>query len=150
MFATKFQVIGELKSYQLTGKVLARFELDARQLSAFASTSIEGNPLALTDVKRVLKSAKEHVGDTEREVLNYNHSLQVLYSSVRKDTFKLNIATLEKTQKRVVDGLMDNPADCGRMRQAPVVIRTPRKIDEIIFIPPDAKDVKKSKNQYLD
>lgn len=137
------EVIGEVKSYQLTGKALARLELDARQLSTFASTSIEGNPLALTDVKRVLKSSKEHIRDTEREVLNYNHALQVLYSSVRKDTFKLNIATLEKTQKRVVDGLIDNPADCGRMRQAPVVIRNPRKIAEVVFIPPDAKDVKK-------
>jgi hypothetical protein len=50
------EVIGEVKSYQLTGKALARLELDARQLSTFASTSIEGNPLALTDVKRVLKA----------------------------------------------------------------------------------------------
>ena len=125
------EVIGEVKSYQLSGKVLARLELDARQLSTHASTSIEGNPLALTDVKRVLKSNKEHIRDTEREVLNYNLALQVLYSSVRKGTFKLNISTLEKTQKQVVDGLMDNPADCGRLRQAPVLIRNPRKIDEL-------------------
>lgn len=136
------EVIGEVKSYQLSGKALARLELDARQLSTHASTSIEGNPLALTDVKRVLKSNKEHIRDTEREVLNYNHALQVLYSSVRKGTFKLNISTLEKTQKQVVDGLMDNPADCGRLRQAPVLIRNPRKTDEVVFIPPDAKDVK--------
>ena len=136
------EVIGEVKSYQLTGKALARLELDARQLSTHASTSIEGNPLALTDVKRVLKSNKQHIRDTEREVLNYNQALQVLYRSVRKGTFKLNISTLEKTQKRVVDGLMDDPADCGRLRQAPVLIRNPRKIDEVVFIPPDAKDVK--------
>ena len=136
------EVIGEVKSYQLTGKALARLELDARQLSTHASTSIEGNPLALTDVKRVLKSNKQHIRDTEREVFNYNQALQVLYRSVRKGTFKLNISTLEKTQKRVVDGLMDDPADCGRLRQAPVLIRNPRKIDEVVFIPPDAKDVK--------
>jgi Fic family protein len=137
------EAIGELKSYQLTAKALARLELDARQLSTFASTSIEGNPLALTDVKRVLKSNKEHIRDTEREVLNYDQALQVLYSSVKKGAFKLNITTLEKTQKQVVDGLMDNPADCGRLRQAPVIIRNPREIDEVVFIPPDAKDVKK-------
>lgn len=136
------EVVGEVKSYQLTGKALARLELDARQLSTHASTSIEGNPLALTDVKRVLKSNKQHIRDTEREVLNYNQALQVLYSSVRKGSFKLNISTLEKTQKSVVDGLMDNPSDCGRLRQAPVLIRNPRKIDEVVFIPPDAKDVK--------
>ena len=62
------EVIGEVKSYQLSAKALARLELDASQLSSHASTSIEGNPLALTDVKRVLKSNKEHIRDTEREV----------------------------------------------------------------------------------
>jgi Fic family protein len=143
------EVIGEVKSYQLTGKALARLELDARQLSTFASTSIEGNPLALTDVKRVLKSSKEHIRDTEREVLNYNHALQVLYASVRKGTFKLDIATLEKIQNQVVDGLMDNPVECGRMRQAPVIIRNPRKTNEVIFIPPDAKDVKKLTSELM-
>jgi len=75
------EVIGEVKSYQLTGTALARLALDARQLSTFASTSIEGNPLALTDVKRVLKSSKESIRDTEREVLNYNNALQVFFVS---------------------------------------------------------------------
>ncbi len=136
------EAIGEVKSFHLSGTALAQLELDARQLSSYASTSIEGNPLPLTDVKRVLKSHKKHIRESEREILNYNKALQTLYKAVRSGVFKLNIATLEKVQKQVVDGLMDNPVDYGQLRQAPVIIRNPRKVDEVVFIPPDAKDVR--------
>jgi len=51
------EAMGEIRSFHLTGKALAKLELDARELSSFASTSIEGNPLALTDVKRMLYSS---------------------------------------------------------------------------------------------
>ncbi len=133
--------IGEIKSFNLTEKALAKLELNARELSSYASTSIEGNPLPLTDVKRLLKTKSSHIRDTEREVLNYNKALKKLYKAVKSKTFKLNISTIEKIQAQVVDGLMDNPADCGRLRQAPVIIRNPRKIDQIVFLPPDVKDV---------
>lgn len=142
--------IGEIKSFSLTGKALAKLELEARELSSFASTSIEGNPLALTDVKYLLKNKKEHIRDTEQEVLNYNKALQKLYTAVGAKKFKLNIATLEKTQKQVVDGLMDNPADIGHLRQAPVVIRNPRKLDEFVFLPPEAKDVEALTKEMFD
>ncbi len=44
---------------------------------------------------------------------------------------------------------MDNPADCGHLRQAPVIIRNPRIPDEVVFIPPDAKDVRKLITELL-
>ncbi len=135
------EAIGEIRSSRLSDVVLAKQEWEARELSTHASTSIEGNPLGLTEVKRLLKSGKEQVRDTEREVVNYNAALQALYSDVRENRFKLNVATLEKVQSEVVAGLMDNPAECGRLRRSPVVIRNPRKLDEIIYIPPDSKDV---------
>jgi Fic family protein len=127
----------------LSDQDLAKLEIEARELSSYASTSIEGNPLPLTDVKRLLKTRKEHVRDTEREVLNYNKALQFLYADVRSNKFQLDIKTLENIQGQVVHGLMDNPAHCGILRKAPVIIRNPRKIDEIVFIPPDSKDVRK-------
>jgi Fic family protein len=136
------EAMGRIKSYPLTKKTLARLQLDARELSIFASTSIEGNPLALTDVKRLLKTQKTKIRDTEREVLNYNNSLQTLYQAVRSDTFTLDIPTLERVQQQVTQDLMDNPAECGHLRQAPVIIRNPRNMNEIVFIPPDAKDVR--------
>lgn len=135
--------LGELKSIHLSDQDLAELEIEARELSSYASTSIEGNPLPLTDVKRLLKTHKENVRDTEREVLNYNKALQSLYADLRSGKFRLDIKTLEKIQGQVVQGLMDDPAHCGALRKAPVIIRNPRKIDEIVFIPPDSKDVKK-------
>lgn len=141
--------LGELKSFHLSNQDLAKLEIEARELSSYASTSIEGNPLPLTDVKRLLKTQKESVRDTEREVLNYNKALQSLYASVRSGKFKLDIKTLEKIQEQVVSGLMDNPAHCGALREAPVIIRNPLKIDEIVFIPPDIKDVRKLTGDLL-
>jgi len=137
------EALGEIKSFTLTDKALARLELKARELSSFASTSIEGNPLPLTDVKRLLKSRPTNIRDTEREVLNYNKALQSLHKSVRSKSFKLNFSTFEKLQAQIVKGLMENPVDCGRLRQEPVIIRNPRKPDQIVFIPPDSKDVKR-------
>jgi len=134
--------LGELRSFHLSDQDLAKLEIEARELSSYASTSIEGNPLPLTDVKQLLKSNKENIRDTEREVLNYNKALQTLYKEVRSDRFQLNVKTIENIQGQVVDGLMDNPAHCGALREAPVIIRNPRKIDEIVFIPPDSKDVR--------
>ncbi len=135
--------LGELKSFHLSDQDLTELEIEARELSSYASTSIEGNPLPLTDVKRLLKTQKEYVRDTEREVLNYNNALQCLYADVRSGKFTLDIKTLEKIQGQVVHGLMDNPAHYGKLRKAPVIIRNPRKVDEIVFIPPDSKDVRK-------
>jgi len=135
--------LGELKSFHLTDQDLAKLEIEARELSSYASTSIEGNPLPLTDVKRLLKTQKEKLRDTELEVLNYNKALQSLYADVRSGKFKLDIKTLEKIQGQVVHGLMDNPAHCGALREAPVIICNPREINEVVFIPPDSKDVRK-------
>jgi Fic family protein len=144
------EAIGEIKSFGMTQKTLARLELEARELSSYASTSIEGNPLPLTDVKKLLKTRKDHLRDAEREVFNYNKALQKLYTAVRSGKFTLNLTTLKEIQKQVIDGFMDNPEECGHIRQAPVVIRNPRKIDEIIFIPPDAQDVTALLNEMND
>jgi Fic family protein len=141
--------LGEIKSYSLSNQELVKLEIEARELSSYASTSIEGNPLPLTDVKHLLKTNKKNIRDTEREILNYNKALQSLYADVRSGKFQLNVKTLEKVQAQVVDGLMDNPSHCGTLRKAPVIIRNPQKIDEIVFIPPDSKDVRKLTSDLL-
>ncbi len=141
---------GEIKSKSLAPTTIAKLELNARALSSYASTSIEGNPLPLTDVKQLLKAKKHHIRDTEREVLNYNNTLQTLYQSVRDGSFILSTKSIEQVQKKVTNGLMDNPIHCGVIRNDPVIIRNLRKVDEIIFIPPDAKDVSKLLVRLLD
>ena len=134
--------IGEIRAQRLNVKTIAKLELAARELSSHASTSIEGNPLPLTDVKQLLKTKKEYIRGTEREVLNYNPALQKLYKAVNTKQFDLSITLIEQVQEQVVETLMDNPAHCGSLRQDPALIRDPKNPYNIVFLPPDVKDVK--------
>lgn len=133
--------IGEIKALGLSSNMLARLEREARELSTHASTSIEGNPLPLTDVKRLLKANPSHIRDTEREILNYNTALQTIHASVKAGKFRLDIPAMETIQAIVVDGLMANPVHIGNLRKEPVLIRDPRRPGDIVFVPPDHTDV---------
>ena len=155
MFCPKYQIrnrllktireIGEtlaiIKTRRLTAPAIAKLTLDARSLSSYASTSIEGNPLPLTDVKRLIKQSPKQIRDTEREVLNYNQALGWVQTQVKTGKFQLSAKTFAKVQGMVVDGLMDNPFDIGRLRQRAVVIRDPRDPNKTVFMPPDHGDV---------
>lgn len=135
------EALGSIQAQGLSEPALARLAIEARSLSSFASTSIEGNPLPLTDVKRLLKTSPSQVRDTEREVLNYNRALEWVYEAVSSGQFEITTKTWCKVQGMVIDGLMPNPYDVGHLRQKPVVIRDPRTPDSIVFIPPDHGDV---------
>lgn len=156
MFSPNYQIrnrllktireIGEtlaiIKTRRLTAPTIAKLTLDAQSLSSYASTSIEGNPLPLTDVKRLIKQSPKQVRDTEREVLNYNQALQWVQTQVETGKFQLSAKTFAKIQGMIVDGLMDNLFDIGKIRQRPVIIRDPRDPNKTAFIPPDHGDVK--------
>lgn len=143
------EALGEVRSFHFQRNSIAFFEDQARVLSTFASTSIEGNPLPLTDVKQLLKKRPEYIRDTEREILNYNQALQYVYQRVRQNDFHLSRQFIEYSQQMIVDGLMDNPEEIGKLRQRAVVIRHPQQIDCIIFIPPDYQDVPSLLDQLL-
>ena len=137
------EVLGEIRSFGLPASALAKLESEARELSTFASTSIEGNPLALTDVKRLLKRAPERLRDTEREILNYNDALEYVHTLVEEQgqDFRVDIKLLRVIQAVVTDGLMDTSRDCGHLRERPVVIRDPRRPGSVVFMPPNVEDV---------
>lgn len=135
------ETLGTIRAQKLPDAQLARLTHAARALSSYASTSIEGNPLPLTDVKRLLKSAPTKARDTEREILNYNRALEWVQTEIASGSFSLSIKSFETIQGMVVDGLMENPFDVGHIRQKPVIIRDPRIADRIVFLPPDHKEV---------
>jgi Fic family protein len=135
------EALGEIKTMALTPATLARLELESRALSTHASTSIEGNPLPLTDVKRLLKAEPAHLRDTQREILNYNAALRRIHEDVKSGAFRLNVDALTAIQAIVVDGLMNNLQHVGRLRREGVLIRDPRQPGVVIYIPPDHKDV---------
>lgn len=129
----------ELNQKKLPKLVLAEMEQVAWAVSTYASTSIEGNPLPLTEVKRVLKFKPAHVRQSEQEVLNYNQVLQELDKKLKAGKVKLSLELILRIQKGVMRGLLPE-SDWGKLRQKPVVVNDP-KSGEVVFLPPDVNEV---------
>lgn len=129
----------ELNSQKIPQSVLIKFEKTAQVISVFASTSIEGNPLPLTEVKKILKSRPENIRQSEKEVLNYNVALKEIDRRLEEKSFSLNLNLILSIHKKVVQGLMPD-SQTGRWRQSSVFVNNP-KTKKVIYLPPDFKDV---------
>jgi Fic family protein len=128
--------------------ILARFERLAKEISSHASTSIEGNPLPLTDVKALLKSRPEHIRDTQREVLNYNNALLWLEKDGEKQKQSVvSHAFIHTIHEIVMDGL-PHRGEKGMYRNQPVFINNPL-IGQTVYWPPDEKDVPPLMNDLI-
>ena len=119
--------------------VLVELQKDAEAVSSFASTSIEGNPLPLTDVKRILKNRPQNIRDSEREVLNYNEALKNINGKLAKGTIPFTLTLILQIHKQVINKLLP-ASQSGKLRVDPVFVNDPRT-GMTIFWPPDAKDV---------
>lgn len=133
------ELVTELNHRHFSKVVLLDFERRAREVSAHSSTSIEGNPLPLTEVKKIMKHAPEHVRDSEREVLNYNRALEHLNTLLKQGKHSFDLKLILDTQKTVTAGLIDNYRS-GKLRQEPVLVNNPQTRQPIYF-PPDHQDV---------
>ena len=132
-------LVNELNNRRFPHVVLLELERTAREVSTYASTSIEGNPLPLTEVKKILKSKPTHIRESEKEVLNYNQALQDLNKKLEEGRVKLSLDLILKIQKQVTEGLL--PAfESGYLRQQPVQVNDPRT-RQVKYLPPDIKDV---------
>ncbi len=139
-------VISELNNQKFPELILAKFEKDSYAISAHASTSIEGNPIPLTDVRKILKNTPLHIRDTEKEILNYNKALLYLNTLVSKPKPITN-AFICTTQSIVIEGLMEKK-NIGTYRVDPVVVNDPRK-RKIAYIPPNANEVTLLMNELI-
>ena len=111
----------------------------AEVVSTYASTSIEGNPLPLTEVKRVLKSKPTNMRQSEQEVVNYNRVLRDLNQRLNRVKVKLSVKLIEEIQAGVTQGLLPE-RECGKLRQKPVVVRNPRT-GEVVYLAPEVEEV---------
>jgi len=132
-------LIRDLNDRRFPRVVLMEFERKAREISAHASTSIEGNPLPLTDVKRILKLKPVNIRDTEKEVLNYNQALESLNKLLETDKLELSLKLILDIHKQITDGLLP-VFDSGKLRQRPVVVNDPRT-RKVAYLPPDVEKV---------
>lgn len=120
--------------------VLVEFEKIAREVSTYASTSIEGNPLPLTEVKKVLKLKPTNIRDSEKEVINYNHALEILNSLLASERSELSLKLVLDIHKHVTQGLLST-FETGKLRQRPVIVNNPRT-GKVVYLPPDVEKVK--------
>ena len=134
------RLIRDLNDRRFPKVVLVEFEKKAREISAYASTSIEGNPLPLTDVKRILKLKPANIRDTEKEVINYNYALESLNQLLKTSQVELSLKLILDIHKQITDGLLPH-FDSGKLRQRPVVVNDPRT-KKVVYLPPDVGKVK--------
>ncbi len=141
-------LVHELNNKRFPNVVLVELERSAREVSSYASTSIEGNPLPLTEVKKLLKTKPEHIRDSEKEVLNYNQALQDLNKQLEKGTITVSLNLILRIQKQVINGLLPK-FEIGSLREKPVVVNDPRT-GQPVYLPPDAHDVKPLMEDLVD
>ncbi|MDD4382405.1 MAG: Fic family protein [Candidatus Dojkabacteria bacterium] len=134
------ELMGEVNGRNFSSAVLASLEHDARVLSSFSSNRIEGNPLPLTDVKRILKSTPSNIGESEIEILNYNKALEYIHNNLKqKGNLKISNEFICRIQSKVMDKLIGKNKGLN-YRNNPVFVNDPIK-KETIYLPPDSKDV---------
>lgn len=137
-------LVHELNKLGVSDLAFAELQAEARALSTFASTSIEGNPLPLTDVKRLLKTQPEQARQSEQEVLNYNQVLSVLSEDLNQP---LTLDLLLDIHQGVTVGLLPEHQS-GRLRQEAVIVYDPRT-REVAYLSPDYEDVPGLVNELL-
>lgn len=141
------EIITDLNSRSFPKVVLVEMERRAREISAFSSTSIEGNPLPLTDVKRILKSRPEHIRDSEKEVLNYNKAILELDNLIKVEKLSFNLSLIVKIQKIITSGLIEK-YHSGQIRRESVFVNDP-KTRRTIYWPPDHEEAAKLLKELL-
>ncbi len=151
-------VITELNNRRFSNLVLVKMERRAREVSSYASTSIEGNPLPLTDVKRLIKTDPKNVRDSEKEVLNYNNTLKKINKDLKNDNIHFSLDLILEIHKGVINGLLPD-YDIGKIRKRPVFVNNPA-LRKMVYLPPNHSDVPnlinelvtfvKSKNSEID
>ncbi len=140
-------LIFELNGKKFPKVILVELEKRAREISAHASTSIEGNPLPLTEVKKILKTRPQYIRDSEREVLNYNEALLRLNEIIKKEHPGFNLSLLLHIQKTITKGLLPAYRN-GKIRKEPVFVDDPRA-KKTVYWPPEHKDVPKLLEELL-
>ena len=141
-------LVYDLNNKRFSKVILMELIKRAHEISAHASTSIEGNPLPLTEVRKIIKTSPKHVRDSEREVLNYNNALTWLDKLTKKKDSKFDLLFILNIHKAVVEELMP-VSRCGKLRQEAVFVNDPAR-RKTVYWPPDQKDVKSLMKDLLD
>ncbi len=123
-----------------------KLKQDALIKSSHYSTSIEGNPLNLEEVKTLINNNKKPTTKAEQEVLNYFNVLNNLNKYSDKIITKNTILSVHKD---LTKDLLKNPEYEGKFRDTRVFIGN-LHTKKINYIPPDAYKVPGLIDELLD
>ncbi|MEK7634053.1 MAG: Fic family protein [Patescibacteria group bacterium] len=135
------QLVNELNLHHFPHVVLVELQKNAEEVSTYASTSIEGNPLPLTDVKEIIKTRPQNIQASEQEVLNYNEILKEINVKLNKEIVFFTVKFILFIQKKVTLKLLPS-FQSGQFRKDAIFVNDPR-LQKTIYWPPDHKDVQK-------
>ena len=96
---------------------------------AWASSALEGNTYTLGDTKELIERGQAAEGANQAEatmILNHREALQYLVKNA--ETIAFDRRTLFDLHSLLADGLLDNPADAGRVRRRAVLIGASRYV----------------------
>lgn len=132
-------ITAELNNKRFPQIILAELEQTARASSSHSSTRIEGNPLPLSEVKKILKIKPQHLRDSEREILNYNKALEKLNALIKKETLEMSKELVLSVHKTVTRNLVAD-FNSGSFRKVSVVVNNP-STGVIAYFAPQHQDV---------
>ena len=141
-------IIIELNNRRFQEVVIYELEKKAREISTYTSTSIEGNPLLLTDVKQIIKNKPENLRSSEQEIINYNAVLEELNINLKKQSVNFDIELILSVHRKIVNKLLPK-YQLGKLRKEPVFVNNP-KTGKTVYWPPDHGDVPELVDDLLD
>jgi len=126
---------------KIPGPIHARLRKNSKKKSAYASTSIEGNPLTEEQVSEAVESVKRHHLKPEEEVRNYYEALELLDSRLAEGA-ALDKKLILEVQRLVVRGAGKERAGIrGAMPPGVLFAVYDSATGEADYIPPEASDV---------
>lgn len=141
-------LIANLNNRRFSLVAIAKLEKNAREISAYSSTSIEGNPLSLTEVKKIIKNKPDNLRDSEKEIANYNNALELLNKDTKDSSIRFNLDLLLRIQKIITANLISS-YNWGKLRQEPVFVNNP-KTGRPIYLPPNHQDAARLLKDLID
>lgn len=142
--------IASAKEIIINAKLIPLYDTQLKQealiKSSHYSTSIEGNPLKLEEVKTLINNNQEPTTKAEQEVLNYFNVLNNLNRYSDKIVTKNTILSVHKD---LTKGLLRDPEYEGKFRDTNVFVGN-LHTKEINYMPPDAYKVPYLVDELLD
>ena len=138
------QDIERLRSTITSGHILPSIEASVRHRasveSVHSSTSIEGNPLDINQVRAVISSDRVLTKQEYAEIEVYNYKQALDYIDRRRSGGDITLDDILKLHQIITDRLLDNTRS-GKIRRRPVYIEDEQH--QIIYTAVDAPRVKK-------